>query len=262
MGDLPHVTWCTTGPLSFLPLHAAGYYNRPYKIFDYVISSYTPTLTALLPIALSASQIRAPSAVLGVSQEEVPGQNLEHLTSVHEELENIGRRAQSSSSLRYTQLDDKNATTEAVLSAMERHDWVHLACHAYQDPKDPMESGFFLNDGTLSLARIMQKSFKNKGLAFLSACQTAKGDREYPDEAVHLASAMLIAGYSSVVATMWSIKDEDAPIIADDVYSQMLDKKMGHANAARALHVAARDLREMIGEKEFSRWVPYIHIGV
>ncbi|CAE6487268.1 unnamed protein product [Rhizoctonia solani] len=51
------------------------------------------------------------------------------------------------------------------------------------------------------------KSFKNKGLAFLSACQTATGDTNLPDEAVHLASGMLMAGYPSVIATMWSVMD-------------------------------------------------------
>jgi CHAT domain-containing protein len=39
--------------------------------------------------------------------------------------------------------------------------------------------------------------------AFLSACETAKGDHDYADEAVHLAASMLFAGFKSVIATMW-----------------------------------------------------------
>ncbi|KAG9089500.1 hypothetical protein FRC07_012328, partial [Ceratobasidium sp. 392] len=47
--ELPHVTWCTTGPLSFLPLHAAGDYTKPNcSLFDYCISSFTPTIGTLL----------------------------------------------------------------------------------------------------------------------------------------------------------------------------------------------------------------------
>ncbi|KAG9120355.1 hypothetical protein FRC07_004182, partial [Ceratobasidium sp. 392] len=35
--ELPHVTWCTTGPLAFLPLHAAGLYDVPHsRVFDFV----------------------------------------------------------------------------------------------------------------------------------------------------------------------------------------------------------------------------------
>lgn len=37
----------------------------------------------------------------------------------------------------------------------------------------------------------------------LSACETATGDSEQPDQAVHLAAAMLFVGFRSVIATMW-----------------------------------------------------------
>ncbi|KAF8597919.1 hypothetical protein BDV93DRAFT_512982 [Ceratobasidium sp. AG-I] len=40
-------------------------------------------------------------------------------------------------------------------------------------------------------------------------------------ECVHLAAGMLIAGYPSVIATMWSISDDDAPSVADKVYFDM-----------------------------------------
>lgn len=165
--------------------------------------------------------------------------------------------------LRYTKLDGDNATPDLVLAEMARHDWIHLACHAHQDRKVPVESAFILHQGELSLARIMQKSFTNKGLAFLSACQTAQGDEELPDEAIHLASGMLLAGYPSIIATMWSVMDEDAPVIAERVYAEMVrDGEMDYTKAARALHFAVKELRERVGETEFGRWVPYIHIGV
>ncbi|KAG8704033.1 hypothetical protein FRC11_010267, partial [Ceratobasidium sp. 423] len=160
-------------------------------------------------------------------------------------------------------LDGYHATSQAVLSAMEHHGWIHLACHAYQDIQEPTKSCFFLHDGTLCLDQITRVTSHNKGLAFLSACQTATGDEELPDEAVHLAAGMLMAGYSNVIATMWSIVDEDAPLIADGVYAQLLKGGyMDSREAARALHLAVGQLREKVGDKAFSRWVPYIHMGV
>lgn len=84
-----------------------------------------------------------------------------------------------------------------------------------------------------------------------------------PEEAVHLASAMILAGYPSVIATMWSVNDGDAPVIADKVYARLLEGgKMDHRDASMALHIAVNHLREEVGEKQFARWVPYIHIGV
>jgi CHAT domain-containing protein len=145
---------------------------------------------------------------------------------------------------------------------MEEHDWVHLACHAHQNISDPTSSGFFLHDGVLDLSAINQRSFRNKGLAFLSACQTATGDETLPDEAIHLASGMLMAGYRSVIATMWSVMDDDAPFVADKVYAELMkDAKLGNGEAGKALHYAVEGLRDRVGEREFSRWMPYIHIG-
>ncbi|EUC60817.1 aromatic di-alanine and TPR containing protein, partial [Rhizoctonia solani AG-3 Rhs1AP] len=254
---LPHMTWCLTGPLSFLPFHAAGDYTQPQsRIFDYAISSYIPTLSALL--ASSSRPTSQSCRVLAVGQASTPRHS--PLPGTTRELAHV--KAHTLNKAGYSQLINSQATTTAVLDAMEQHDWVHLACHAHQNVNDPTKSGFHLHDGTLDLSAINQRSFKNKGLAFLSACQTATGDEKLPDEAIHLASGMLMAGYPSVIATMWSVVDEDAPLVADRVYAQLMkDGKVGNGEAGRALHYACAELRGKVGEKEFGRWVPYIHIG-
>jgi CHAT domain-containing protein len=224
---------------------------------DFVISSYTPTLSALLNADSLAPTTH--SRLLAIGQEATPGYS--RLPGTKAELLSIKSHIQPP--LHYIQMTDRDATTDKVLAAMEECDWVHLACHASQNIQDPTKSGFFLHDGMLSLATIMQKSLEGKGLAFLSACQTAAGDEERPNEAVHLASGMLLAGYPSVIATMWSVKDRDAPVIADKVYDQLLKSgKMDYKEAAKALHVAIGELRAKVGVKEFGRWVPYVHIGV
>jgi CHAT domain-containing protein len=159
-------------------------------------------------------------------------------------------------------MEGERATSGVVLGAMEEHSWVHLACHASQNTANPTASAFHLHDGELDLAAITRKSLKSAGFAFLSACQTATGDENLPDEAVHLAAGMIMAGYSSVIATMWSIEDEDAPLVAEKVYACMLEGGAPDARrAARALHDAVGCLRDKVGVKSFARWVPYIHIG-
>ncbi|KDN33864.1 hypothetical protein RSAG8_13045, partial [Rhizoctonia solani AG-8 WAC10335] len=255
--NLPHITWCPTGAISFLPLHAAGDYDQPQsRIFDYAISSYTPTPTALL--ASTPSILSCDSRVLAIGQEMTPGRKW--LPGASTELASVKSHVEHK--VRYSQLIDAQATPSTVLDAMEQHDWVHLACHAHQNVYDATKSGFFLHGGTLDLAEINRRSFKKKGLAFLSACQTATGDETLPDEAVHLASGMLMAGYSSVIATMWSVVDQDAPFVADKVYGQLMEEgKLGNGEAGKALHNAVAGLRERVGEMEFARWVPYIHIG-
>ncbi|KAF8752340.1 TPR-like protein [Rhizoctonia solani] len=161
--DLPHVTWCPTGVLSFLPLHAAGDYGQPgCRVFNYVVSSYIPTLTTLL--ASPPSTISSTPRVLAIGQANTPKHT--PLPGTTTELELIKAHTQSKGE--YSQLIDSQATTAAVLDAMDEHDWVHLACHAHQNVTNATKSGFFLHDGTLDLAAINRRSFRNKGLAFLS----------------------------------------------------------------------------------------------
>ncbi|QRW07607.1 CHAT domain protein [Ceratobasidium sp. AG-Ba] len=146
---------------------------------------------------------------------------------------------------------------------MRENSWVHFACHAIQHDSDPFQSALELYDGPLTLGELMKQKFQNKGLAFLSASETARGDWILPDEALHLASGMLIAGYRSVIATTWSPMDKDAPMIADVVYSELLkDGKMDHTLSSRALHKAMKKLREKVGDQAVGRWACFVHIGI
>ncbi|CCO34723.1 hypothetical protein BN14_08830 [Rhizoctonia solani AG-1 IB] len=255
--ELPHITWCPTGALSFLPLHAAGDYEQPQsRVFDHVVSSYTPTLAALL--AYNPTEPAYVPRMLAIGQEATPGHS--PLPNITQELGHIKNRTQDK--VIYSQLTGDQATTTAVLDAMEQYDWIHFACHARQNISDPTRSGFYLHDDALDLAAVNQRFFKNKGLAFLSIRQTEMGDEKLPDEVIHLASGMMIAGYPSVIATMWSVMDDDAPFVTDKIYGQLMkSRKVGNGEAGRALHRAMAALREKVGEKEFRRWVPYIHIG-
>lgn len=48
--ELLRIWWCATGPLAFLPIHAAGIYGGTAlpTLSDFAISSYTPTIRALV----------------------------------------------------------------------------------------------------------------------------------------------------------------------------------------------------------------------
>jgi CHAT domain-containing protein len=252
-----------TGPLTFLPIHAAGLYDtkdQP-KIFDYVVSSYTPTLTALLNARRPHPKSSQTTRLLTISQPATPGQK--HLPGTVNEVDAIETLQSQTSRLHVTRLDDQEATVAAVLQYMKECSWIHLACHGVQDAANPADSAFLLIDNPLTLKEIMKQSFAHTELAVLSACQTAKGDSGLPEEAIHLAAGMLMAGYGSVVATMWSIQDDDAPIIAEKFYKYLIEEAGGDSSrAAYALRDAVAHLREVRGENDFRSWVPFIHLGI
>lgn len=68
--------------------------------------------------------------------------------------------------------------------------------------------------GRSSLSRELDRVHRDRArssgssFAFLSACQMATGDEQLTEESVHVAAGMLLAGYGSIVATMWSIWTE------------------------------------------------------
>ncbi|KAJ8079109.1 hypothetical protein PM082_013396 [Marasmius tenuissimus] len=200
--------------------------------------------------------------ILAVSQPNTPGkapirQTVQEVRALQEIAEKNG--------VAMTWLNSGEATKDAVLKNMQTSNWVHLACHALQFPLNASESAFLLANGGLTLAEISENPLAGGELAFLSACQTAAGDIDLSEEGVHLAAGMLVAGYSSVIATTWSVRDRDAPIVAEAVYKRLLTGgKVNRAGAALALHHATRLLRESedVGEKDILHWAPFIHLGV
>lgn len=258
--DLPHIWWCPTGPLTFLPLHAAGRDIQGWRdeTSNHVVSSYIPTINALLEARAAKQQPF--TQLVGIAMTKTLG--LSPLPNARTELEEIGKLFPVDSRWRFEALQNEQATRECVLANMAKSSWIHLACHGVQDAKDPMQSGLCLYDQRLMLTDIIKERFGNADFIFLSACETATGNEYISDEAVHMASAMLGARYRSVIGTMWSIPDAAAPIVAAEVYKNLLAGEPNSKEAAQALHEGVKDLRKKLGQGSFYSWVPFVHYGV
>jgi CHAT domain-containing protein len=90
-----------------------------------------------------------------------------------------------------------------ILEEMEDASVIHLACHGQQVSEEPLASGFILQGGHLTVSHIIQLKLQKTHFAFLACCESASGDREQPDEAIHLGAAMLFMGVKSIVGTLW-----------------------------------------------------------
>ncbi|VDB99559.1 unnamed protein product [Peniophora sp. CBMAI 1063] len=263
----PHVTWCPTGALTRVPLHAAGLYSEPSgpRVFNYVVSSYAPSIASLARASAGLQKQQSTPTLLVVTQPNTPGQSpLPGTVAEGRQLQRMFGEAR----LQCNALNHKQATREAVRAVMARDTWAHFSCHGSQHPRDATKSAFHLYDGPLTLSDLMQTVADDAELAFLSACQTATGDANNPEEAVHLAAGMLAVGFKGVVATMWSIGDADAPVVVEAYYKKLLEMRSagtlgkGETGAAYALHEAVKVLRDRVGERDFSRWAPFVHFGV
>lgn len=207
----PRVWWCPTAEFSFLPLHAAGVYHPQRKdsviesCSDYMVSSYTPTLAALISARRTLrTMLLSEVKVMPVAVPNAP--KLLPLKNTTVEIDIISRIVPPSSIL---PPDSGAPTVGSIIAGLSASDpslspsILHLACHGQQDPRDALESGFAMQDGLLTISKLMQIEMPNAFFAFLSACGSAMGDRRQPHETVHLAASMLFVGYRSVLATMW-----------------------------------------------------------
>ena len=162
-------------------------------------------------------------------------------------------------------LHGEDAALENVTLELKTANWVHFAYHGVQNLAHPIESALLLSGANcLTLAKLASLRNARSDFAFLSACQTAKGDEQLPDEAVHLSAGMLVTGYRRVIATMWSVDDRVAPNGARDVYKHLMLSSADTTEAAHALHLAVQNIRrdnQSEDDASLICWVPFIHLG-
>jgi CHAT domain-containing protein len=266
VGPADRIWWCPTGLLTFLPLHAAGHYPRTTtdaswsgtgkSVPDRVITSYTPTLAALLRARRRTASPKATSLAVGIP-EAVGG--APPLPMVARELEVVAKYFPMHEGSR--RLVSDHATRDAVLRALTEHPWVHLACHGGQNLLDPTAGGVLLWDGPLTVADIAEQAHGEAELAYLSACRTAVGGAKLLDEAIHPAAALQVAGFRHVIATMWAISDMPAPDVADAFYRSLnVSGVPDPGRAAKALADAVAHLRAEY-PTDPTIWAPYLHLG-
>lgn len=271
-GPWPRVWWVGSGLLNLLPLHAAGLYDgSSNNVMDKVISSYTSTIKALAYARVRQSRIRKDGEqnVLFVGMPSTP--DLDSLPSVMKELDAVKNLI--SSNVSRTLLCP---TKKGVLEHLKGIEIVHLACHGVS-MMDPSKSMLVLEDwqtSPLTVMDIIYANLQEPHFAYLSACNTASiEDHDLLDESINLVSAMQLAGFPSVVGTLWHATDKYSEEVAKDVYKWMLGEgnKFENLRSAEGLHNAIRQLRQRTrltpghvrpGQDDPMIWAPYIHSGI
>jgi CHAT domain-containing protein len=259
------VWWYPTGPLTLIPIHAAGLGKGKIDVSHLVISSYLTTLDSFFQSQEKVAQnIRGQHKLLAVSQPNTPGQVPLPLSMA--EVETVMHMASLVSwpNEDFIQLNGSDATADTVSNALDSCSWVHFACHAMQHPTLGMKSTLALHNSHIELSQIASKRRSIGKFAFLSACHTAAGLQELPGEAMHLAGGFQFAGFPSVIATMWGICDDDAPIVASHTYKYLFRNGLqgcDPSDAATALNHAVHHLRKD-PKVTVDRWAPFVHFGI
>ncbi|KAG1722815.1 CHAT domain-containing protein [Suillus lakei] len=258
---------CPTAAFTSIPLHAAHpFRTKPDRskepcLEDLYICSYTPTLSALIR-SRQMMKTRVTPSFVAIGQGQPGAGKSKALLAVDSELELVQKLVPATANR--TTISGDAATRAGALEALEQNTWVHLACHGKQDHTQPYNSHFVMKDEPLTLLDIMGKDIPHAEFAFLSACHTAVGDKETPDEVIHLAAGLQFSGFKSVVGTLWEVDDAVAKHVVEAFYKNMFrDLKDGGVmdctKAAWALNRATHAVKTKV---PLEQRMVFIHIGV
>jgi len=259
------IWWCPTSVFCSLPLHAMGPITSDEGVSryfsDFYISSYTPTLSALIESRKpSKPSFEKPSVLLVATPDD----------SLQEAWPEIWSVQRLNTVTRVTTLLGKRAKTSVVLEGIQDHQFCHFICHGDLVPEKPFDASFRLYEtrhetNRLTLLDIVQSRPPNAEFAFLSACHTAElTEGSIADEGLHLAAAVQYCGFRSVVGTMWAMADQDGGDLATHFYKSMFSSDEPgvpyHERSAQALRDAVRAIRKK-KRLPLEQWVNFVHYG-
>ncbi|KAG1817257.1 CHAT domain-containing protein [Suillus subaureus] len=258
---------CPTAAFTSIPLHAAHPFqtradrSKEPCLEDLYICSYTPTLSALVR-SRQMMKKRVTSSFVTIGQGQPGTGKGKALLAVDSELELVHKLVPATAN--GTTISGDAATRAGALKALEENTWVHLACHGKQDPAQPYNSHFVMKDEHLTLLDIMEKHVPHAEFAFLSACHTAVGDKETPDEVIHLAAGLQFSGFKSVIGTLWEVDDFVAKHVVKAFYENLFDglEEGGVMDCTKAAWALNRATHAVKTKVPLEQRMVFIHIGV
>jgi len=267
-GRLPRIWWVGGGIMSLVPLHAAGVYatNSMENALSHVVSSYVPTVKILQslrrrpPISIASEARR----LVVVSMPTTPGTY--SMLNTEEEAGAIAKHSRSAADVTIL----TRPTKDEVIKALKSSVLAHFACHGSFNFALPGKSALILGRDTMERLTVDEilDTITHSGaeIAYLSACSTAEMQAgKLIHESIHLASAFQLAGFKSVIGTLWRADDKTAVAIASKFYELLFrEREISSRSVAYALHEAVMQYQQNMvvqGSPQISTWVPFIHFG-
>jgi len=259
------IWWSPLGEFALLPIHAAGRHPRKASqigigsparwpsVADRATSSYLPTIRSF---DRAPNEKDDPLRLLYVSTDGAT-HTLSHSADEHAAV----RAALPNFDM--TELRDEGATIDAVRAEIPKHRLLHITAHGEPLDSASLRSGFRLSDGVFSVGDLAECHVPAGELAVILACDSARGDVQLPNEALHVAGAAAQAGFAGVVATTMPVRDSSAVPVVAALYEAIHDATDGiDGLAAVALRNVVRDLRTSpeTGADPLS-WAPYAFFG-
>ncbi len=180
------------GPLHALPFSAL-YSGEAYLGEQYLLALAPSAAVYLHCLSKDLSSSKALVA-FGIPFEDIP--------SVEQEITAVSELFADSESFLA-----EEASLNAFVSHARSARVLHIATHGVFRPDNPMFSGLKFADGWLA-ARDLQSQQLSASLVVLSACETGLNVQQAGDEVFGLARGFFFAGATTLVTSLWAVKDE------------------------------------------------------
>jgi tetratricopeptide (TPR) repeat protein len=183
------------------------------------------------------------------------------LPAVTHELEQVARHWSDPSDV----LFNEGATRAALLDRaahgeLARYRLLHFATHAQLLTTQTSGAHLALSDGDLRLEEIAGLGLGG-ALVMLSACEGASADILPGEELVSLSWALLAAGATAVIASLWLIDDEPTSLFMARFYERLAERRDPCATLAHTQRELLRDQALVDGPDGPVHWGGFVFIG-
>ncbi len=235
LGSISNLAVIPDGPISLLPLGALMH-DGSYLVNRFTIKSL-PSVTSYLKLndphrktekdlfAVAGSGFEEGDTFLGSKTQNA----FAALPFTLIEADSVSSHFEESYVLK------NDAVTEAGIKNVDisEYRYLHFATHGNIDEVSPRQSGLILSkksemerlfgeDGYLNAVEISSFDI-SADLVVLSACNTATGKVMNGEGLLGLQRSFLVAGASSVVASLWSIYDRSTPLFMNKFYENLVE---------------------------------------
>jgi CHAT domain-containing protein len=233
------LTIVSVGLLHYVPFHAL-HDGRKYVIENFE-TSYAPSAAVWSSLQGRPTKKIKNSLLMGFADERIP--------LVENEIRQIKGILPDAKTF-----VGKEASFSTFMANAPKYDLIHLACHGQFRAESPMFSSLHLADGWITVCDICSQKLR-ASLVTLSACETGLNKVFAGDEILGLARGLLTAGADALIVSLWSVNDESAGRLMQDLYQNL---QRGESVSA-SLRAAQTSFVER-GEHPYF-WSPFILIG-
>lgn len=240
--DVEYIYFLPHKRLHNLPLHALTLKKKPF--IERWGVAYAPSIS-ILESTLSRPKPNGSTLVMGYAP---PQEKL-----ILAEAEKVAAYFHVSPIL------SENAIGSVLREQGQSARLLHLSCHGAFDEEDPLSSGIALADGKFSARDWLQLGLQ-ADLVTLSACQTGISKLRPGDDLVGLMRAVLFAGASSLLTSLWSVDVRSTHDWMLKFYENIWsDGRQKIANKIDAFKQATLELQNEYADPYF--WAPFVLVG-